>query len=335
MLGALRWNVGSVDLTFGAGGGLDDGKNAATFRLVFGVTSARAIAPPAPAAARPAPAPGFAGPAQLANSRKTYVVEDWDRNGQVSPGDIIVYTITIVNTGSAPIEGVAVTDPVPANTDYVPNSLSVNGLPLADAAAYQPSHSQIVARVASIPAGPGSNQALISFKTKIRAGVGTATTLRNEARIRADGIPEFVLPSVDTAVFPAGAQREKVVQTTRTTEGQQKLEVTESIQFRPNGAEILPASYPVLDQVASILREQPALRIKIVGHTDSEGDANANVTLSQKRADAVRRYLVDKGIAGSRLQSEGHGEIEPVASNATEAGRAANRRVEFVVVGGG
>jgi uncharacterized repeat protein (TIGR01451 family) len=302
---------------------VSSGKNAALFRLLLGVTAPLEPAPAAPG--RP-----FAGPAAMAASRKTYVVEDHDRNGQVSPGDVIVYTVNLVNAGPEPARNVVVTDPIPANTDYLAGTIQRNGMPVADSGAYRESPPEIVVRVLSIDAsGPGA-QATIGFKVRIRSTLDALTTVRNEARVSADGLGELPLPAVETAVFPAAAQREKVVQTTPTA-GARKLEVTENIQFDPAAATIRPESFAVLDQVASILGEQPALEIRIVGHTDDTGDELANVELSQRRAESVKDYLVSHGIAADRLETIGRGEYEPVASNQTEAGRAANRRVEFIV----
>lgn len=318
VIGAVRWNVGRVDLTFGAGGGLNEGKNAALFRAVFGVTTAVAAAQPAPP--------------RMAGSRKSYVVEDHDRNGQVSPGDVIVYTITLVNGGAEPAREVVVSDPIPAYTDYVPNTLRVNGLPVADAAGYSVSPARVGVRIPAIGVGAGSSQATINFKVRIRGDVTTAVTVRNEATVSAATISEFPLPPVDTAVFPVAAQREQVVQTPGVAK--RKLEVTQNIQFEPDTPLVSPESYPVLDQVVSILKEQPGLAVSIVGHTDNQGDDQVNLELSQKRAEAVKSYLVGHGIDASRLAAVGRGEFEPVATNDTEAGRAANRRVEFLITSG-
>ena len=90
-------------------------------------------------------------------------------------------------------------------------------------------------------------------------------------------------------------------------------------------------SNAALEQVAALLRAQPKLRLRVVGHTDSQGNASANMTLSQKRAQRVREALVRRhGIAAARLTAQGAGSLSPVASNATEDGRAQNRRVELV-----
>lgn len=90
-------------------------------------------------------------------------------------------------------------------------------------------------------------------------------------------------------------------------------------------------SNAALEQVAALLRAQPKLRLLVVGHTDSQGNASTNMTLSQKRAQRVREALVQRyGIAAARLTAQGAGSLSPVASNATEDGRAQNRRVELV-----
>ena len=79
----------------------------------------------------------------------------------------------------------------------------------------------------------------------------------------------------------------------------------------------------------SILKSDPAIMVVIEGHTDNAGDAAKNKALSQKRADACKKYLTDKGIAAENLSSFGFGPDKPVADNKTPQGKAKNRRVEF------
>lgn len=94
---------------------------------------------------------------------------------------------------------------------------------------------------------------------------------------------------------------------------------------------LTPASDDALSQVAALMRAQPALRLRVVGHTDDQGSAAGNMSLSQRRAERVRDALVQRyGIAPGRLTAQGAGSLAPVASNATEEGRARNRRVELV-----
>ncbi|MCE9669769.1 OmpA family protein [Myxococcus stipitatus] len=85
-----------------------------------------------------------------------------------------------------------------------------------------------------------------------------------------------------------------------------------------------------LDAIAAYLKKHPDISLSIEGHTDNTGPEELNQTLSQQRADMVRQYLVQQGIAGSRLTATGHGPSRPVETNDTPEGRAANRRVEFV-----
>jgi outer membrane protein OmpA-like peptidoglycan-associated protein len=107
--------------------------------------------------------------------------------------------------------------------------------------------------------------------------------------------------------------------------------VPREIHFSFNSAEILADSQPALAQIARILRVHPALKLRIEGHTDSVGGAEFNLDLSRRRADAVKRWLVDReGINEVRLTIVGYGLTRPVASNETEEGRALNRRVELV-----
>ncbi len=108
-----------------------------------------------------------------------------------------------------------------------------------------------------------------------------------------------------------------------------KLLAEKRIEFSTGSAVIAPQSYPVLDQIAELLKKRPNALIEIAGHTDASGNPTANLRLSQARADAVRQYLIQKGIPPARLVSTGYGQTRPLADNATREGRNKNRRVEF------
>ncbi len=108
------------------------------------------------------------------------------------------------------------------------------------------------------------------------------------------------------------------------------VRIHQKIHFEFNKATIRPVSFPILDTVAQVLNDFPDITLEIQGHTDSRGSDSYNLRLSQERAEAVRQYLIAKGIAPERLTARGYGEGCPIASNRTASGRAANRRVEFV-----
>ena len=99
--------------------------------------------------------------------------------------------------------------------------------------------------------------------------------------------------------------------------------------YDSNSSYIRTEAYPLLDEVASILEKNPEMEVEVQGHTDNRGAAKYNQWLSEKRAEKVKDYLVSKGIDPSRLEAKGYGLTQPVASNATEEGRAQNRRVEL------
>jgi outer membrane protein OmpA-like peptidoglycan-associated protein len=104
------------------------------------------------------------------------------------------------------------------------------------------------------------------------------------------------------------------------------------INFKYDSAEISGADpIPVLEDVARIMRERPDLRLKITGHTDSTGGDDYNMSLSMRRAEAIKDYLVKRGVSADRLATEGKGESQPVDTNDTDLGRARNRRIEFQV----
>jgi outer membrane protein OmpA-like peptidoglycan-associated protein len=113
----------------------------------------------------------------------------------------------------------------------------------------------------------------------------------------------------------------------------EKIEIRETVLFRTSSTRIDKKSYPLLDQVAQVLKANPQIqKIRVEGHTDSVGSDKTNKRLSQGRAESVVKYLVGKGVDASRLFGEGFGEEQPIGPNDTEEGRAANRRVEFVIV---
>ncbi|EKB57660.1 OmpA family protein [Bergeyella zoohelcum] len=103
------------------------------------------------------------------------------------------------------------------------------------------------------------------------------------------------------------------------------------INFAFDSANLSVASKQNLDKMAKILKDNPDTNINIYGHTDSKGSDSYNQKLSERRAAAVKSYLVAKGISSGRMYTQGMGESSPVASNDTDAGRAQNRRVEFAI----
>jgi len=104
------------------------------------------------------------------------------------------------------------------------------------------------------------------------------------------------------------------------------------IKFALNKADILPASKPTLDEAVKVLQQFPDVKLEISGHTDATGPRDANMTLSQARADSVRNYIIGKGIADTRLRAVGYGPDKPIADNTTPAGQAENRRIEFQLI---
>jgi outer membrane protein OmpA-like peptidoglycan-associated protein len=125
-----------------------------------------------------------------------------------------------------------------------------------------------------------------------------------------------------------GCKKKQLVVITQTS-----LKILDKVFFATNKARILPRSRRLLNNVAQVLQSHPEIeKIRIEGHTDDRGNDAHNKDLSQRRADAVRDYFIERGVAAERLESLGFGEEKPVADNKTGKGRAQNRRVEFNIV---
>ena len=106
--------------------------------------------------------------------------------------------------------------------------------------------------------------------------------------------------------------------------------ITHGILFDVNKATLKPQSMGTINEICNLLKKDPSLKFEIDGFTDSTGNAQNNLALSQQRADAVKAQLVSMGIDASRLSSKGFGSTKPIDTNTTPEGRANNRRVEFV-----
>lgn len=106
----------------------------------------------------------------------------------------------------------------------------------------------------------------------------------------------------------------------------------DAVLFEYNKATLKKNAYRTLDKVIKIVKTQKEKEILIGGHTDSTGSDDFNLKLSKKRAEAVYKYFIRKGINKSKMETKGHGEKEPIAENITEKGRARNRRVEITIL---
>ena len=118
---------------------------------------------------------------------------------------------------------------------------------------------------------------------------------------------------------------------TQTADNQLKLDIPSDLSFDSGRYDIKPALHAVLDRFATTLNQNPVTTVRVVGHTDNVGSDAVNNPLSVNRAAATRDYLVSRGVAGNGIAIDGGGSREPIADNATAAGKARNRRVEIFV----
>lgn len=132
------------------------------------------------------------------------------------------------------------------------------------------------------------------------------------------------------------ALREKLlnsgVQVKRVGENELQLVMDKGIGFNNAQYNLTPSIFSTLDGVAIILNEYSKSSLKIIGHTDSIGSYESNLTLSENRAQAVGQYLISKNVKSGRLDTLGYGERRPIATNINAAGRAQNRRVEILII---
>jgi outer membrane protein OmpA-like peptidoglycan-associated protein len=111
------------------------------------------------------------------------------------------------------------------------------------------------------------------------------------------------------------------------------IKISDKVQFKLGSAELLPESFPLLDEVVAVLKDNPQIEvIQVEGHTDSTGGAAINRKLSGERAGSVRTYLASKGVDEKRMVAKGFGPDKPIATNDTPEGQEQNRRVEFNIL---
>jgi outer membrane protein OmpA-like peptidoglycan-associated protein len=132
----------------------------------------------------------------------------------------------------------------------------------------------------------------------------------------------------DTIYIEKDSNVDTVTYVDETTNTTVKMLSLPNVQFEKNKAILLKSSIPQLNELAAYLIENKDIDAEIIGHTDADGDAEANRNLSQERAEEVRQYLLQNGVEARRVKATGKGESEPVAENTTAEGRAMNRRVE-------
>ena len=132
--------------------------------------------------------------------------------------------------------------------------------------------------------------------------------------------------------FPKTAKTEDVALILDEKEAEVLKKAFDNLEFATGKDIIKETSYESLNTLAGLMTDKPNWRLKISGHTDNKGNANANMQLSKKRAEAVKKYLVKKGISDKRFKVEWFGPNKPIADNSTEEGRQKNRRVEMLII---
>ncbi|TET79319.1 hypothetical protein E3J38_07355 [candidate division TA06 bacterium] len=173
--------------------------------------------------------------------------------------------------------------------------------------------------------------AVCATTSELQTGIYKLTLLAgtHSVRVSAQNHRETVLPVVvesgKTVIQNFSLKAERVMK-------KGKRVILTGIVFASGSATIASSSYPVLQTALETLKGNPTVKVEVGGHTDSVGSASSNMRLSLARANAVRTWLVSRGILPERLTARGYGENAPIASNKTKHGRSQNRRIEFVVL---
>ncbi len=155
---------------------------------------------------------------------------------------------------------------------------------------------------------------------------GAAAKAEPALQAKAAPMPAPTPAPAPVAVAPAAAPAAAPVFKTSITEKAIRLE---GANFATGSSKLLSGAGSKLDEVVSAAKQYPDLTMTVTGYTDSVGNADANVRLSQGRAEGVKAYLVGQGVAGNRISTAGKGAADPVADNGSAEGRAKNRRVEI------
>jgi outer membrane protein OmpA-like peptidoglycan-associated protein len=144
-----------------------------------------------------------------------------------------------------------------------------------------------------------------------------------------DGVPDVTDACPNVPGKPSPDPKQNGCPTTIIVQGTEVM-LLQQVHFATGSSTILPDSFPMLQEITNYLKVNPqVVKMAIEGHTDNKGDPQMNLRLSQSRADSVRAWIMQHGIAGDRLEAHGYGLERPIQSNDTDAGRQANRRVEF------
>jgi OOP family OmpA-OmpF porin len=148
--------------------------------------------------------------------------------------------------------------------------------------------------------------------------------------VEADGDKDGVPDSRDKCLeSPAGSAVDSIGCPVALFKGNERTVTLRGVNFEPLKDDLLPTSMAILDDVAAQLIASPSVKVEVGGHTDSHGKYTSNVRLSVQRAEAVRAYLIMRGVGAERLVARGYGPDKPISGNETVSGRAMNRRVEL------
>lgn len=145
--------------------------------------------------------------------------------------------------------------------------------------------------------------------------------------------PGFRTLRQEVVLNPGGTYTvEGIMQPTKLTLADREIKILEAIYFETGSDVILPQSFDLLNEVAATILGNNVGRVQVEGHTDDRGDAGLNMDLSQRRAESVRQYLIDRGVPADQLIAKGFGATVPITTDSSPAGRAQNRRVVFTLL---
>lgn len=232
-------------------------------------------------------------------------------------------------SGSSPAAAPAATTPVSPTASVATAAVAATTIPASTASVPTAPASTIEDSAAPATSQPARAGAALEARSAVFAG--GKVYLRGA--VPDEATASTIVERAGAIVGAGNVVNEYVVDPAAPVVDSAPLRVADTVQFAPGSSVVAPQFQGLLDLGVTLMERYPNVRVTVVGHTDGDGPDAYNQELSQRRVDAVVRYLAGKGVSVDRVTGVAKGEAEPLAANDTPEGRQLNRRIEFVIIG--